>query len=157
MIADGAAYQFDEIDRAIVALLKENGRVTNRDIARQLTITRATVGTRIARMTSVGALRVVAATDFAAYGYDVLLAIGIEVQGRPAEDVARELALLPEVFAVHLVTGVRELEILVAAHDFAELSNGVIDGIAGIPGIRSIDVGIAADIVKYQFDVGISR
>jgi Lrp/AsnC family leucine-responsive transcriptional regulator len=152
-----AAYAFDAVDRQIVAMLKDNGRVTNRDIARELGITRANVGSRVARMTEAGALRIVAATDFAAYGYDVLLAIGVEVQGRPAEAVAEDLALLPEVFAVHLVTGARELEILVAAHSFAELSNRIVDDIARIEGIRSLDVGIAADIVKYQFDVGISR
>ena len=34
-------------------------------------------------------MRVVAVTDFAALGYKVLLAVGIEVQGRAAEEVAR--------------------------------------------------------------------
>ena len=53
-------------------------------------------------------MRVVAVTDFAALGYKVLLAMGIEVQGRPAEEVGSELAQLAEVFAVHLVTGARD-------------------------------------------------
>lgn len=153
----GPGYAFDAVDRQIVEILKADGRITNREIGRQLGITRANVGTRVARMTEAGALRIVAATDFAAYGYDVLLAIGVEVHGRPTEAVAHDLAMLPEVFAVHLVTGARELEILVAAQDFTEISHRLIDAIGDIPGIRSLDVGIAAEIVKYQFDVGISR
>jgi len=150
-------YAFDAIDHRIVEMLKADGRITNREIGRQLGIPRAIVGTRVARMTQAGALRIVAATDFTAYGYDVLLAVGVEVHGRPAEAVALDLAELPEVFAVHLVTGRHELEILVAAQGFAEISHRLVDTIGEIPGIRRLDVGIAAEIVKYQFDVGISR
>ena len=155
-MGDGG-YAFDDIDRQIVALLKENGRVTNREIGRKLGLTRALIGTRVTRMTDAGALRIVAAADFKAYHYDLLLAIGVEVQGRAAQDVAQDLARLPDVLAVHIVTGVRELEILVAAQNLDELSGRIIDAIVSIDGIRKLDVGIAADIVKYQFDVGITR
>ncbi|OCC23936.1 hypothetical protein MB02_08960 [Croceicoccus estronivorus] len=157
MAADATDYSFDDLDMRIVDMLKENGRATNRDIAKALNVTRTTVATRIARMTESGGLRIVAAADFASYGYDVLLAIAVSVEGREPEDVAEDLARLPEVFAVHLVTGPRPLEILLAAHDVHELSGGVIEGISNIDGIRDIDVGVVTDITKYQFDVGISR
>jgi Lrp/AsnC family transcriptional regulator for asnA, asnC and gidA len=98
------------------------------------------------------AVRVVAVTDFAALGYKVLLAVGIEVQGRAAEEVGRELAQLPEVFAVHLVTGARDLEILVVLHDLEELEGFLLRDIAKIRGIRTLSAGIAADIIKYDFD-----
>ena len=116
-----AEYELDEIDRHIIAALKADGRATNQKIARSLKISPATVGARIRRLENVNAMRVVAVTDFAALGYKVLLAVGIEVQGRAAEEVAKELAALEEVFAVHLVTGARDIEILVALHDLEEL------------------------------------
>ena len=107
-----AGYELDDIDRHIIAALKVDGRATNQKIARSLKISPATVGARIRRLENVNAMRVVAVTDFAALGYRVLLAVGIEVQGRAAEEVAQDLAALEEVFAVHLVTGARDLEIL---------------------------------------------
>jgi Lrp/AsnC family leucine-responsive transcriptional regulator len=110
------------------------------------------VGTRIRRLEQINAMRVVAVTDFSALGYKVLLAIGIEVQGRRAEDVCNDLAALPEVFAAHIVTGARDIEILVALHDFDELEPFLTRDIAQVAGIRSLSAGIAADVIKFDFD-----
>ena len=146
------SYELDELDLKIIAALKADGRATNQDIARSLKLAPATVSARIRRLEEVNAMRVVAVTDFAALGLDVLLAVGIEVQGRAAEDVAAELAKLPEVFAVHLVTGARDIEILVALRDFAELQPFLLEDVAAVRGIRSLTAGIAVDIVKFEFD-----
>ncbi|MBS0577931.1 MAG: Lrp/AsnC family transcriptional regulator [Proteobacteria bacterium] len=146
------SYELDDIDRRIIAALKADGRATNQRIARTLRISPATVGARIRRLESVNAMRVVAVTDFSALGYKVLMAIGIEVQGRPAEEVARDLAALEEVFAVHLVTGARDIEILVALHDLEELETFLLSDIGKIRGIRALSAGIAADVIKYDFD-----
>ena len=150
----GAApqYELDDTDRRIIAALKSDGRATNQRIARSLRISPATVGARIRRLENMNAMRVVAVTDFAALGYKVLLAIGIEVQGRPAQQVAQELAALPEVFAAHLVTGARAVEILVALHDLDELEGFLLRDLAKIRGIRALAAGIAADVIKYDFD-----
>jgi Lrp/AsnC family transcriptional regulator, leucine-responsive regulatory protein len=145
-------YELDEVDRHIIAALKADGRATNQKIARSLHISPATVGARIRRLENMNAMRVVAVTDFAALGYKVLLAVGIEVQGRAAEEVARELAALEEVFAVHMVTGARDIEILVVLHDLEELETFLLQDIAKIRGIRALAAGIAADVIKYDFD-----
>jgi len=145
-------YELDELDRRIIAALKADGRATNQKIARSLHISPATVGARIRRLENMNAMRVVAVTDFAALGYKVLLAVGIEVQGRAAEEVARELAALEEVFAVHMVTGARDIEILVVRHDLEELETFLLRDIAKIRGIRALAAGIAADVIKYDFD-----
>ncbi len=145
-------YELDEVDRHIIAALKADGRATNQKIARSLQLSPATVGARIRRLENMNAMRVVAVTDFAALGYKVLLAVGIEVQGRAAEEVARELAALEEVFAVHMVTGARDIEILVVLHDLEELETFLLQDIAKIRGIRALAAGIAADVIKYDFD-----
>lgn len=149
--ADGK-YELDEVDHKIIAALKADGRATNQQMARSLKIAAATVSMRIRRMEDLNAMRVVAVTDFEALGYTVLLAIGIEVKGRPAEEVAKDLAKLQEVFAVHLVTGVCDIEILVALRDFDELQQFLLVDIAKIRGIRSLTPAIAVDVIKYNFD-----
>jgi DNA-binding Lrp family transcriptional regulator len=133
-------------------MLTENGRMTNKEIARVLGVSRAMISQRIGRMTQAGALRIVAATDFTAFGYDLLLSIGIRVSGRTVEAVADELAALPEVLAAHIVTGPYEIQILVGTRSMDELSGRIIDLFAGIPGIDGFDVSVIADIVKYQFE-----
>jgi Lrp/AsnC family transcriptional regulator, leucine-responsive regulatory protein len=146
------SYELDEVDRKIIVALKADGRATNQQIARSLKMAAATVSMRIRRMEELNAMRVVAVTDFEALGYTLLLAIGIEVKGRPAEDVARDLAKLHEVFAVHLVTGARDIEILVALREFGELQQFLLVDIAKIRGVRSLTAAIAADVIKYNFD-----
>jgi Lrp/AsnC family transcriptional regulator for asnA, asnC and gidA len=146
------SYELDELDRKIISALKADGRATNQKIARSLKVAPATVSARIRRLEEIDAMRVVAVTDFSALGYKVLLAVDIEVQGRAAQDVAEELAALPEVFAVHMVTGARDLEILVALHDFAELQPFLLKDVARVRGIRSLTAGIAADVIKFEFD-----
>ena len=152
MSGAGQQYRLDDIDRRIIAALRSDGRATNQRIARSLRIAPATVGARIRRLHDMNAMRVVAVTDFAALGYKVLLAVGIEVQGRPAQEVAQELAALPQVFAVHLVSGAHAVEILVALHELDELESFLLRDLAKIRGIRRLAAGIAADVIKYDFD-----
>ena len=144
--------ELDEIDRKIILALKADGRATNQQIAESLGIGAATVSARIRRLESTNTLRVVAVTDFAALGYKVLLAIGVEVAGRPAEKVARDLAKLPGTFAVHLVTGAREIEILVGLRDYGDLESFLLRDVAKVRGIRSLAASVAAHVVKYNFD-----
>ena len=148
-----ATITLDDIDRAIVAHLRKNGRATNQQIADILGLTAATVSSRIRRMEDANALRVVAVSDFSAHGYNVLLEVAIEVEGRPASEVAEELATLPEVFAAHLVTGRYDIDILVALHDFDGLADLMLNKLAKIHGIRSLVPAIAIDVIKYEFDV----
>ncbi|MXO74343.1 AsnC family transcriptional regulator [Altererythrobacter aerius] len=148
-----AGFTMDDIDREIVAHLRRNGRATNQQIADILGLTAATVSSRIRRMEEADALRVVAVSDFSAHGYNVLLEVAIEVEGRAASEVAEELAALPEVFAAHLVTGRYDIDVLVALHDFDGLSDLMLNKLAKIRGIRSLVPAIAIDVVKYEFDV----
>lgn len=146
------SFSFDATDLAIVEQLRENGRATNQQIAKALGLTATTISTRIRRMEEADQLRIIAESDFAARGYDLLLRVTIEVEGRAASEVAEELAALPEVFAVHLVTGRYNIDMLVAMRDTGELGAFLLDKIGRIEGIRSISPAIIADIVKYQFD-----
>ena len=147
------SFQFDETDRQIVEQLRKNGRATNMQIAENLGLSAATVSSRIKRMEEANQLRVVAVSDFAAYGRNILLRIAVEVDGRPASEVATELAELPEVFAIHLVTGRYDIDMLVALGDYEELSGLLLEKFAAIPGISAMSPSIVVKVVKYQFDV----
>lgn len=145
--------ELDEIDRKIIELLTRNGRTTNQQIARKLNLAAATVSARIRRLEEADAMRVVAVSDFAAFGLNALMAVGVEVEGRPAEDVAADLAALPEVFSAHLVTGRYDIELLVALRSMDDLPDFLLAKVSRIAGIRSLDPSIAVDVIRYEFDV----
>lgn len=146
-------FQFDATDRSIVEQLRANGRATNQQIAEQLGLTATTVSSRITRMEEANQLRVVAVSDFSAHGFNFLMRVAVEVDGRAASEVAHELAQFPEVFATHLVTGRYDIDLLVALRDLEDLSGLMLDKLSKVAGIRSMAPSIVVDIVKYQFDV----
>ena len=146
-------FEIDDIDQSIIAELRVDGRATNQQIANKLGLTAATVSTRIKRMEDANKLRVVAVSDFSAHGYNLLMQVAVEVDGRAAADVAADLAKIPEVFAVHLITGRYDIDMLVALKDYDDLSELMLNRLAGVSGIRSMLPAIAVDILKYKFDV----
>ena len=146
-------FQFDATDRSVVQQLRGNGRATNQQIAENLGLTATTVSSRIKRMEEANQLRVVAVSDFAAHGFNFLMRVAVEVDGRPASHVAQELANFPDVFAVHLVTGRYDIDMLVALSHFDHLSTLLLDKFSQVAGIRSMTPSIVVDIIKYQFDV----
>ena len=146
-------FEIDDIDQMIIAELREDGRATNQQIAGKLGLTAATVSARIKRMEDADKLRVVAVSDFSAHGYNLLIQVAVEVDGRPASEVGEDLANLPEVFAVHLVTGRYDIDMLVALRSYDELEGLMLERLASVSGIRSMAPSIAVDILKYKFDV----
>ena len=143
----------DALDSGIIDILRLNPRATNQEIADKLSVTAATVSSRLRRLDEARAMRVVAVTDFSAHGYNVLVAVGIKVEGREVSEVARDLARLPEVFSVNIMSGAYDLELLVALRDFAEINMFLTDHVAEIEGVAALDPGIAADVVKFEFNV----
>ncbi len=146
-------FPVDEMDLAIVEQLRINGRATNQQIADKLELTAATVSARIRRMEKADKLRVVAVSDFAAHGFNVLMEVAIEVDGRAASEVADELSEFPEVFAAHLVTGRYDIDLLIVLHDFDDLPDLLLSKFSQVRGIRSMVPAIAVDVIKYKFDV----
>ena len=97
-------------------------------------------------------MRVVAVSDFAVHDYHVLIHLAVEVSGRPALEVAEELADFREVFAAHLVTGRYEISLLLALRDMEELSPLITEKLSQVSGVRSMTPAIGLDIVKYGLD-----
>lgn len=148
-----AVAELDAVDTGIVEILRENGRATNQEIAERLSVTPATISARLKRLEESKALRVVAVTDFAAHDLNIVIAVGIKVYGRDAKDVGMDLAKLPEVFSINVMNGVNDLEMLVTLSRFEEISLFLVEHVAPIPGVSQIEPGIAADIVKFEFNV----
>lgn len=152
-IAPAAApIELDDTDQAIIALLRSDGRMPYRAIARDLALTEATVRSRVRRLEESNTMRVVAVTDIEAAGYSMLLAIGVQVENRSPEAVARELAELPEVFSVNVAVGAHDVEILVVAEDQAALNDLIGRRLAAVPGVRRLTPALALDVLKNQPD-----
>jgi DNA-binding Lrp family transcriptional regulator len=142
----------DDIDHSIIDLLRVDGRLPYRALARELELTEATVRSRVKRLEESGTMRVVAVTDIEAAGYQMLLAIGVQIEDRSPADVARDLAKIPEIFSVNVVVGTHDVEILVVAEDLDALNALQARVLSTVPGIRRLTSSLAIDVLKNQPD-----
>ena len=150
--ADPSPIDLDDTGNAIIELLRRDGRMPYRAIAREVGVTEATVRSRVRRLEESNTMRVVAVTDIEAAGYGMLLAIGVQVDSRAPEEVARDLARIPEVFSVNVVVGAHDVEILVVARDQEALDDLVGRQLARTPGVRRLTPALALDVLKNQPD-----
>lgn len=151
-VAAAAPIELDEIDQRIIELLREDGRMPYRALAQAVGLTETTARARVRRLEETNTMKVVAVTDFEAVGYEMLLAVGVQVENRSPVDVAEELATFPEVFSVNVVIGTHDVEILVVAEDQAALADLISNRLASVPGVRRLTPALAVDVLKNQPD-----
>jgi Lrp/AsnC family transcriptional regulator for asnA, asnC and gidA len=150
-------HKVDRLDREIVALLIEDGRMSCADIARRLggRITARGVGHRIRRMVESGVLRVSALVNPKAIGFPVCADIWLEIEPGRVLEVAQKMAEFPQVSYVACSTGDRDLSIQVQARDNESLYHFVTEVVGKVPGVRRTSTILVPVIVKDIQDWGI--
>jgi len=144
------AVTIDELDERIIAALREDGRISNRDLARSLNVNEATIRSRIRRLEESQTMRLVAMVDLGVAGYEFVSAVGVQVRGRSASEVARDIAQIPDVLTVIIAIGTQDIEIQVAARDLATLSDTLTNVVANVRGVARLTPGLAMKILKYD-------
>jgi Lrp/AsnC family leucine-responsive transcriptional regulator len=149
---ESAAMELTDLDHQIMDLLKENARRSNREIGRLLDSNYLLVGERIKLLEENGLMHVLAVSDLRRSGFDHLLHLEIKVEGRPAEEVAEELAEFDEILAVSMISGQFEIVALLAATDLKDLQQKLETDIGAIKGIRRLLATLSLDVLKFDFD-----
>lgn len=140
----------DDTDRRIAALLREDGRASNRAIADALGLSPRLVGSRIDAMLRKRELAIAAVADLFEAGNDLVLAVGVTVRGRATLEVAEELAALEEVCAVNVVSGEFDLELLIVSADHETLRELVTTRVSSIRGIESLSPALGLELFKFE-------
>jgi DNA-binding Lrp family transcriptional regulator len=130
-------YRPDPTDWKIIALLNEDGRMSNTEIARQLgDVSARSVSNRISALTEQGIINIRSIVNPEAVGYGVLADVFIEVEPGYVRDVAQHMADLPQVSYTACATGDTDVIISVRARNINELYDFVIETLSKIPGVR---------------------
>lgn len=141
--------RLDEHDEAIIALLRVDGRMAVRDLAREVGLNEATVRARIRRLEQSQTMRVVARLDLPSIGFPFTALVGVRIRGRSLEDVCADLLKLEQVLSVLSVIGRNDLEIQVIAKTMDDLDHQLTDVIPAIDGIVSLESALAMKVYKY--------
>jgi Lrp/AsnC family transcriptional regulator, leucine-responsive regulatory protein len=96
----------DKIDRAIIAALTEDGRMTIRELAEQIGLSSPSVSERILKLEDAGAIRgYTVLVDPKAFGLNVAAYVRLQAMPGEVKRVAEMLKGTPEVVEAHHVTG----------------------------------------------------
>jgi DNA-binding Lrp family transcriptional regulator len=124
-----------DLDRRLLAALREDGRAPVAGLARQLGVTRATVTSHLDRLVADDVIVgfTVRVRDESAAGGVRAVSL-IEVEGRSTDDVIRRLRGFPEIGSMHSTNGAWDL---VAEHTTADLVtfDRLLNRIRSVPGI----------------------
>lgn len=140
--------QPDDLDRQIIDLLREDGRRSNREVARRLDVPEATVRYRVRRLTDSGILRIAASVDPEHLGYALTAVISVQVAPRRFIEVSDEIAAMPEVMWVAITSGASDIIFTASFQNQDEMFGFVTDRLAHIDGVNTIDTSMCLRIVK---------
>lgn len=132
----------DDLDIRIAYILAQDGRLSNREIGRQLGISEGSVRQRLGRLILDGALRVVAQANIEAAPNAFLAVVGLKIDGRQLEACARRIDALPAVLATMIVTGRHDLMAVVLSSSRQTLVDFVTNDLASIPGVRDSETNV---------------
>jgi len=146
----------EPIDRQIVDLLMEDGRMPCAEIARRIGyVSERTVRYRLDRLRQRGIMRVVAIPNPKSLGFSVVADVFLQVEPTAISEVARRMADFEQVSYVSCSMGETDISIQVVGRDNAEVYTFVTDVIARIPGVRKTTTLIVPVILKdvYQWRI----
>lgn len=147
-----APVQLDEVNRAIVHLLQEDGRRSFADIAKRVNRSEASVRQRVGRLMRAGVIQIVAITDQLQMGYQRAAMIAIRVDG-DIESAARQIGAIDEVdYLVGTAGGVDLFAEVVAVDD--ENLYDVVTRIRAVPGVRHAESYVYFKLHKQTYQWG---
>lgn len=127
----------DDVDRAIVAELRRDGRLSVRALAERVHVSRANAYTRLERLHRHGVITGYAAqVDPDRMGLTTEAYVSVSIEQGSWREVSAALAGLPGVEKVALVGAEFDMLVQVRAHDNHELRDVVLEQIQAVPGVR---------------------
>jgi Lrp/AsnC family transcriptional regulator for asnA, asnC and gidA len=144
----------DDVDRALIARLQEDGRLPYSRLAPAVGLSEAATRQRVQRLIDSGVIQVVAVADPLRTGAGRILAmVGVRADG-DVRVVAEAIAALDEAIYVVATSGPYDVlaEVVCADHD--HLLRLLNERLRAIEGVRSTESWIELGVFKHAFNYG---
>lgn len=116
--------ELDALDVALLEALHEHPRVGDLELSRLTQVARATVQSRLRRLSESGVIRDWAPTvDVAAAGFPVQALVTLEIAQGALDELRADLVAIPEVLEAHVTTGSFDVLCRVATASHAQLQD----------------------------------
>ncbi|SIS36931.1 Lrp/AsnC family transcriptional regulator [Insolitispirillum peregrinum] len=132
----------DAVDRRLLELLAVDSRRPTAELARDLGLARSTVQSRLDRLRDIGVIRAFTIRLSERLEADTIKAhIMLAVGPKQSADVVQALKRLPEVKALHAISGIFDLIAVVHAPSVVEM-DALVDRIGLLPGVERTQTAI---------------
>ncbi|WP_018601664.1 Lrp/AsnC family transcriptional regulator [Mycobacterium sp. 155] len=149
----GAGFQLDELSKAIIEQLQQDGRRSYASIGKAIGLSEAAVRQRVQRMVDAGVMQIVAVTDPLQLGFSRQAMIGIRCTGDTIQ-LGEKLAAMTSVDYVVLTAGSFDIIIEVVCEDDDTLLDLLNTQIRALPGVISTETLVYLKLVKQQYNWG---
>ncbi len=145
--------EIDTVDRAIIALLMEDGRMPSAEIARRIgEISERSVRYRLDRLVQEGVIRVGAIVNPKLVGFPVVADVWMEIEPGHVMEVARKMVGFEEISYVACATGDRDVSVQVYARNNEELYRFVTEVLGNVPSVRRTHTILVPIVLKDVYD-----
>ncbi len=142
----------DDIDRQIIQILIQNGRISYTNLAKEVNLSRVAVQARINTLIENGVIeRFTAVINPEKTGNTVSAFFNVEVEPKHLQEVAAILAEEPEVSSLYHMTGPSKLHMHGLFKDNREMEAFLEEKLYPLPGITSVDL-----IKRYKSRIGMN-
>ena len=152
MIKNSQQAMLDDVDKALLRALQNDGRLSNVELARRINLSPPATHARLRRLEKDGYLRqYTAIVDREKAGYDLLCFIHISLQMHQVEQVEKFRKMvrqMPEVLECHHITGEYDYLLKVVLRNRKDLERFVVDRLTPVPGVARIHTSLVFTEVK---------
>lgn len=142
----------DKVDKSLLRALQADGRLSNVELARKISLSPPAAHARLRRLEKDGYIRqYTAVVDREKAGYDLLCFIHISLQMHQVTQVEKfreATRKMPEVLECHHITGEYDYLLKVVLRNRKDLEQFVVDKLTPIPGVARIHTSLVFTEVK---------
>jgi len=149
---DSKRGQADDVDRRLISILQQDGRTSNREIARLLGVSEATVRNRLGRLIDEGLLNIVAVPTPKAVGLTMSAIIGVSVEMRRLDEVVGKIIGYREVRYAGLATGQYDIIIEAFFEDQEHMLTFVTRTLGQLEGVTDAETSVILKVAKFSYE-----
>lgn len=144
--------EIDDVDRKIINLFNEDGRISYRKIAKRLDVSIGTIHNRMEKLTKKGVIqKFVPVIDHSKLGYNLTTIIGVRVKGGVLENWEDRTAYHQNVLCMYDVTGEFDAILVARFKDTSQLDQ-FIKGLLKEPDVQRTYTQTVLNIVKEDLN-----
>ncbi len=151
--------KLDDIDKKILDILQDNGRITNADLASKIGLSPPPMLERVKKLERNGVIRkYVALVDPHKVDKSIIVFVSITLARhriKSIDQVREEFRNCPEILECYSITGEEDYLLKVAVKDMADYENFMLHRLAKIPAISRIKSFVVLSTVKYNTKIPI--